>query len=168
LAKEDIPYMEPPRKTLRKKIGPVPLSQIFTASKIEHCQRMVDRAYKDMQKEIQKQIIALAVEVTYANAHPEQKEYVLRKISELSYDIKKRLESLGFPFGFSVAESLYDYTRGMTDYTENKLLAVQKHIDVLKVILKDEMKQQTDEMDKEMLACLRKLVKKVKTPLPQE
>jgi hypothetical protein len=148
-----------PPNALRKKIGMhVVLNNIFTAEKIEKCQHMIDDASADVLKEAQAQVAALLREL------PKAKETgSAHDIALLAYDIKKKMEGLGLVFGFAVTQSLYDYAEGIETCTPNHWLVIDKHVEVLSIVMKNGIARDGGFIGKEMLENLRKMVKKIES-----
>lgn len=153
-------YITPARHTLRKKIGKTPLNKIFTATKLQQAQQLIDDAHAEFLSELQTQVIVLGDEFMSAAGDPKQTEAVLKKTADLSFLIKKRMEGIGFLFGFKVAQSLCDYIDKTTHYHPDVLLVVSKHIAVLNNVLKDGIIGDGGPVGRELLANLQKLIRK--------
>ena len=148
--KPRMPYMLPADHALRRKIGRnVNLEEIFTLEKIAQCQEIVNHAHAESLVEMKAKVDRLGEEFVGAAEDPVRAALVLKEGGMQALTIKKKMEELGFSFGFEAAGSLYEYLHAVPAYSPDVMLVVCKHVAVLNIILR------------ETLANLRKLARKV-------
>jgi hypothetical protein len=156
-------YLTIPDNTLRKKIGRrVALADIFTAEKLQHCQQLLDQAQKEFIQEMETQLNEIGSAYIKAMENPAQVEEALKKAAETIFIIKKRMESLNFVFGYSVAKSLSDYLQATPTRDSDSMIVVCKHLAVLNIILKDSIKGDGGVVGKEMMGNLQSLIQKTR------
>lgn len=162
LTNKDASRVMAPDNKLRRKIGVnVLLDDIFTPERIKECQEMLDTVHEGFLREMQQEIIVLGDEYMHAADHAEQQAALLEKSVERAFNIKSRMESLGFSFGFEVAKSLYRFLCDTPLCNEENITVVCKHVAVLNLIVKEGITDDGGHLGREMLADLQKLIKKV-------
>ncbi len=159
--KKTEPYLTIPENILRRKIGAhVKLSDIFTADKIHECQDIIDQALADLLREMETELAGAGNAYIICVDDRAQAAKALEKVAAVAGSIKHRMESLDFAFGFRVAQSLCDYLCGALASSQDTLLIVCKHIAVLNIIIRDQVKGDGGIMGQEILGNLDTLIKK--------
>jgi len=158
----DIPYGIEPAQTIRKKLGPnVKIEHIFTPEKIAECQGIINKAYQDFFGDALNNLKAIEDEYKLAKADMLQAKKHIDKIAELALKLKEQAGNLGLILGFDVAKSLHDYVLNSFQAKEGSFLVVEKHIDVLNIVLKEKMLGGGGQTGQELVASLAKLIKKM-------
>lgn len=156
-------YITYPDNVLRRKIGAnVNLGKIFTPEKIMQCQEMIDKTLAGFLQEMEVQLAAVGNEYARSADKPETARRALQAVAEVALAIKKSMEALDYAFGFKVAQSLYEYIRSAHPQGPDVSLIVCKHIAVLQIIIRDQIRGEGGTLGQDMLTNLRNLIKKAR------
>ncbi|MDE3037286.1 MAG: hypothetical protein KGJ21_02345 [Pseudomonadota bacterium] len=162
LADNGRPHLMPRDNALRRKIGRhVSLGQIFTLERMQECQQMLNTLQADFLKEMEDHLVIISDLYRQAENDSASATSMIHAATDVAFIIKTRMEALGFPFGFAVAKSLYEYMQAAPAYSSDALMVVCKHVAVLNIIIKEKITDGGGQIGEEMLDNLKKLVRKV-------
>ncbi len=152
----------PPDFSLKKKIGvDVNLKDIFTTERIAAAQQAIDNTQVEFVEWAKQDLLASEkaykeIEDAPDNA-PQESINTLRK---LAFSLKSQSGTFGYPLGSEVANSLYVYTGYHTEYDEQNIQVLAKHIDALSVILHQNVQGDGGAIGTDLRAELAKLAEK--------
>ena len=149
----------PPNRDIRETIG-VDASEILTEIEVKRAQLELQKAESDFIAWAKDDISSL--ENTYkqlaANpSHPQAK----RQMLEAAYAIKSQAGIFGYDLGTQIAGMLVDYLNAHGDIDSNRLTVIRKHIDVISVVFRNQIKNAAQNVGRELIASLHKLVEKL-------
>lgn len=118
--------------SVRDKIGKdLDLKKFFSAEKIKKAQNIISDTYEVFHEDIIKLVMEADVSYNLAASDPKEAEKYIARIAECAFSIKGKSETIGNTTGFTIAKSLYDYTFGLHEPDNRKLMVIRKHLDLL-------------------------------------
>lgn len=146
--------------SLKNAIGSINLGKFFTPEKIKECQELLDDANHQFLDEAFAQTEVMHKLYCDANHDTSQAPDNIKNICQIAYQMKSRMEALGFIFCYEIADSLYQYSRKLPTYNQTTLMVVAKHIHALQAAMRENCAGDGGVIGKEMVEMLRALVKK--------
>ena len=151
-----------PDFALKKKLGPdVSIRDAFTDDVVAAAEDMIEVSKKDFFGDAIKDLHSMEDAYVYANKSPKESKPHIDEIARKAFSMKGQSETLGFDLLSLASKSLYDFcTKTFRAGDKEQLIVVRKHLDTLKVIIKEKMQGDGGLIGKELIKSLQLLTRK--------
>jgi hypothetical protein len=147
--------------SIRKKIGDsVRMEEVFSKERIQECQVIIDNAHVNFFKDVLDLWQVMINDFASMREDPAQAYVITQKIASEAFEIKGKLDEVGYSLGMNIAKSLYDFA--INDSTPEKHMVIySKHIDAMNTVIKSNLSGNGGEIGDNMLEALEALIKKI-------
>lgn len=145
---------------LKRAIGSLNMNKFFTPEKIKECQELLDDANTKFLDEAFSQTEVMEKLHCDANHDTSLAAENIKSICQIAYQMKSRMEALGFVFCYEISDSLYQYSRKLSTYNQTSFMVIAKHIHALQAAMRENCAGDGGTIGKEMVEMLSQLVKK--------
>lgn len=163
--KHDTVTAQTPNYSLKEKLGEdVNIKDALTDDAIAGAENIIKQTQNDFFKDAKSDLDTM--EELYANAvkNPEADAKPVKKIEQRAFSLKGQAETLGFDLLSHACKSLYDFcSKHFKNGDEEQLIVIRKHLDTLKVIIKEEMRGDGGKTGSALIESLGLLTKKYST-----
>lgn len=146
-----------PDYALKKKLEDVSIRDAFTEDSIQAAESLIEEKknnfFDDTAKTIEEMESAFVAVKNNSDANKNAK-----RIEYAAHSLKGQAETLGFELLAHASNSLYVFCdKHFKASQEKQFVVIQKHLDTLELIIRDEMKGDGGEVGAELIASLHKL-----------
>lgn len=154
------PRILPPNYSIRRQISPAIAAEIINEMAVAEAQFQIRRAESEFLEWARDDIEALErAFLTLADAPFDG--VALQALEGRAYAIKSQAGIFGYELGTEVGGMLVDYLRAHGMPSGDDLLVIRKHIDTISIIFQDKIKDGYQEIGRDLLTSLQKLIAKL-------
>jgi chemotaxis protein histidine kinase CheA len=153
-----------PDYALKKKLGPdVSLRDAFSDDVIASAESVIEESKNDFFGDALKDVHTMEDAYAYAIKTPKESKPHIKEIERKVFSLKGQSETLGFDLLAHASKSLYDFcTTYFRAGDSDQLIVVRKHLDTIKLIIKEKMQGDGGPVGNELIKSLHLLTKKYK------
>lgn len=153
-----------PDFALKKKLGPeVSIRDALTEEAIADAEAAIEESKNDFFGDAQKDVDAMEAAYDEAVKTPEEAKNVIKRIERTVFSMKGQSETLGFDLLAHASKSLYEFChKHFRAEEKEQLVVVRKHLDTIRLIVKEKMQGDGGQTGKALVESLHLLTQKYK------
>jgi chemotaxis protein histidine kinase CheA len=153
-----------PDFALKKKLGPdVSIRDAFSEDVVASAESVIEESKQDFFGDAQDDITGMEESFAKAEEEPAEAKPHIRAIQQCVFSLKGQSETLGFDLLAHASKSLYDFcSRHFRAGEPEQLIVVRKHLDTIKLIVKEKMQGDGGQLGQELIKSLHLLTEKYK------
>lgn len=153
-----------PDFALKKKLGPdVSIRDALTEDAIADAEAVIEESRKDFFGEAQKDVDIMERAYAEAKTAPKTAKASVQRIERAVFSLKGQSETLGFDLLAHASKSLYDFChRHFRAGEDGQLVVLRKHLDAIRLIVKEKMQGDGGATGKALIHSLHLLNEKYK------
>ncbi len=157
---KETPVISPPNYAIREQLGDVSARDILTEMVIAEAQAQLLASENDFISWARDDIAKLEIAFKTLEQDPGNL-FAAADLHQSAYRIQSRAGIFGYDMGTEVATLLVNYLTNHPRVTDNDLLIIRKHIDVVTVIFNQGVKTSGSQIGEELMGSLKKLIAKL-------
>lgn len=150
----------PANHTLQRELGDITAAQIINELAVAQAQTDLLSAEDDFIDWAREYIAELELAFQDLQRKPTSRN-ARRLMIDAAYSVKSQAGVFGYQLGTEVAGLLMDYLSSRRTYGSNSLIVVGKHIETIKILFREKIKDEGQDVAGEMIASLKKLIFKI-------
>lgn len=151
-----------PNFALKDKLGPdVNIRDALPEEVVNEAEGIIEESKKDFFEDAKGDLHTMEDAYAFAIKNPKASATHIKEIEKLCFSMKGQSETLGFDLLAHASKSLYNFCiKSFRPDDVEQLIVVRKHIDTLKVIIKEKMQGDGGAIGKDLVKNLHLLTKK--------